>query len=56
MQQLFFRIAAIKIGSMAAIVNDRECSNKYLGKEHLIIGKAAINNQECRNYLLGLQL
>jgi hypothetical protein len=55
MQQLFFRIAAIKIGSMAAI-NDRECSNKYLGKEQLIIGKAAINNQEqCGNYLLELQ-
>jgi len=24
---------------------------KYLGKEQLIIGKAAINNQECGNYL-----
>jgi len=23
----------------------------YLGKEQLIIGKAAINNQECGNYL-----
>jgi len=32
MQQLFFRIAAIKIG-MAAI-NDRECSNKYLERSN----------------------
>jgi hypothetical protein len=37
MHPLFFRIAAIKIG-MAAIRNDRECSNKYLGKG------GAINN------------
>jgi len=36
-------------------INDRECSNKYLGKEQLIIGKAAMNNQECGNYLLELQ-
>jgi len=43
MQQLFFRIAAINdIGNAA---------KKYLGKEQLIIGKAAINNQECGNYL-----
>ncbi len=55
MQQLFFRIAAIKIGSMAAI-NDRQFSNKYLGKKQLIIGKAAINNQEqCEFFLLELQ-
>jgi hypothetical protein len=52
MQQLFFRIAAIKIG-MAAI-NDRKCSNKYLRKGQLIIGKAVIINQECGNYLLEL--
>jgi len=43
-----------------AAINDRECSNKYLGKEQLIIGKAAmhteVNNQEqCGNYLLELQ-
>ncbi len=59
MQQLFLRIiAAIKIvGSITSAINDRECSNKYLGKkEQLIIGKAAINNQEqCGNYLLELQ-
>jgi len=33
----------------------QECNNKYLGKEQLIIGKAATNNRECRNYLLGMQ-
>jgi len=55
MPQLIFRIAAIKLGSMAAI-NDWECSNRYLGKEQLRIGKGAINNQEqCGNYLLELQ-
>jgi hypothetical protein len=43
MQQLFFRIAAIKIGSMAAMINDWECSNKYLGKEQLL------NNRESSN-------
>jgi len=38
-----------------AAINDRECSTTYLGKEQLIIGKAAINNHECGNYLLKLQ-
>jgi len=38
-----------------AVINDRECSNKYLGKEQLIIGIAVLNNQECENYLLELQ-
>ena len=42
-----------KMGSLA--INDRECSNKYLGKEQIIIGKAAIKNQEWGNYLLELQ-
>jgi len=38
------------------VINDRKCSNKYLGKEEfLIIGIAAINNQECGNFLLELQ-
>jgi len=38
-----------------AAINHRECSNKYFGKEQLIIGIAAINNQVCGNYLLKLQ-
>ena len=39
---------------MAAINDIGNAAKKYLGKEQLIIGKAAINNQEkCGNYLLG---
>jgi len=44
MQHLFFKIAAIK--NKYGRINDRECSNKCLGKEQLIIGQAATNNQE----------
>ena len=52
MQQLFFRIAAIKKGTAA--INDRECSNKYLGKEQLIIEKSAINNKEYGKVFIGI--
>jgi len=46
-EQLIIRNAAISIGNVAIkmngpAINNRECSNKYLGKGQFIIDNAAI--------------